>query len=173
MASSRQLISSTVLGSTATSITFSSIPATFTNLCIKTSHRTDASTNFSAIFIVLNNEGTTLEGTTWLQGRPGVGTSSSRYSGMGGWDPSTSTNSTNSTSDTFSNNEIYFPNYATATGHQASMFMAMENNATDAFIKTWAYSNSRAAAISNIRIQTQAGNFVAGSSFYLYGLKAS
>lgn len=178
MANTYKLITSTTLSTTSSGITFSNIPQTYSDLNLLMSIRTDAATDFSAIFIIVNNDTTNTfpnqEGTTWIQARSGTGTSSSGYSAQGGWDPSTSVNSTNSGGDIFSNGEIYFTKYSSVNKKHAMMQIGMEINASaNAYNKIWAYSNWKTPAITQFRVQTQANSFVAGTSFWLYGISNS
>jgi len=178
MANTYKLITDTILNTTQTGVTFSNIPQTYSDLNLRMSIRTNASTDFSAIFIIVNNDTTNTfpnqEGTTWLQARTGFGVTSSGYAAIGGWDPSTSVNAANSTANVFSNGEIYFTKYSSVNRKHAMMQIGMEIDASaNGYSKIWAYSNWKTAAITELRVQTQAGSFVAGTSFSLYGIKNS
>jgi hypothetical protein len=165
-----QLIASNVLASAAASVTFSAIPATYTDLVVRTSIRTDRSTQpFDGINIALNNTSTNYS-QTQLRG-DGSAASSSRdtiYSTL------RNVNGATSTSNTFASAELYIPNYAGSTNKPFSVTGAQENNQTAAYIEPFAFLWSNTAAISSIVFTPYVGpNFVAGSSFYLYGIKNS
>jgi hypothetical protein len=164
-----QLISSNVLGSAAASVTFSSIPATYTDLVIRTSVRTDRSSAVDGINIGLNNTSTNYS-YTFLRGN-GSAASSSRdviYSTFRNMDGASAT------SNTFASNEIYIPNYAGSTNKPFSVTGAQEDNQTTAYIEAYAFLWSNTAAISSIVLSPYVGpNFVSGSSFYLYGISKS
>ena len=55
MPSSRILISSQTLGSSAASVTFSSIPATYTDLVLKVSVRSDVAATADTLFMQFNS----------------------------------------------------------------------------------------------------------------------
>ena len=164
------LISSNVLTTTAASVTFSSIPATYTDLVVRVSARgSDASVNnYSALKI---NSTTSNYSETYLYG-DGSSASSGRFSASsdwlfgGGW-----FSSATGTSNTFSNTEIYVPNYAGSTNKIASNFTAQENNtsgSTQLGVEALLLRNT--AAITSLTITPSGANFVSGSSFYLYGI---
>ena len=83
-------------------------------------------------------------------------------------------NAVSSTSDTFSNDEIYIPSYAVAQNKIISVFNVLENNSTTNYwINADAGLLSNTAAITSITITASGSSFVSGSSFYLYGIKNS
>jgi hypothetical protein len=164
------LISSNVLSSSAASVTFSAIPSTYTDLVLKVSARSDTTQN--NYFVKFNsdtsnfNTGRVLyaDGTTVTSDYFSAGVSVYNF---GGANPSTYT------SNTFSSSEVYIPNYALASIKQISTFNTQENNATLSRISVSANLYNNAAAIISLSITVAAGNFVSGSSFYLYGISKS
>jgi hypothetical protein len=77
------------------------------------------------------------------------------------------------TANNFSNIQMYFPDY-TSTGRTKplSLYGVLEHNSTvNNYLFAMAGLNTSTAAISSIQINN--GNFIAGSSFYLYGIKNS
>ena len=170
MPSSRFLISSQTLGSAAASVTFSSIPGTYTDLEFRLSVRgTSAALIRNTRFTV---NGTNTGSYTLLQGTSGTAASSN---GTGqAFIQSGITSAATATADTFSSHSIYIPNYAGATNKPMSVYSAMENNsATDAYLETYATLQSQTTAITSITFAISANNYAVGSSFYLYGLKNS
>jgi hypothetical protein len=96
---------------------------------------------------------------------------SSQASALVSW---TSTNQAQNTSNTFSNGEMYIPNYASSNSKVASSFSATEDNSTGgAVISATAALEATSTAITSLLIFAGYGSFVAGSSFYLYGIKNS
>jgi hypothetical protein len=164
------LIDSEVLTSSAASVTFSSIPATFTDLVLRMSARgSDASVNNYASLKFNSIASNYSE--TYLYGS-GSTPDSGRFSGQpywlfgGGW-----FSSANGTSNTFSNTEIYIPNYAGSTNKVASNFTAQENNTSGSNqLGVEALLLGNTAAITSLTITPSGANFVSGSSFYLYGI---
>jgi hypothetical protein len=147
------LISSNVLSSSAASVTFSAIPATYTDLVLKASVRSDAAATVKDIL--------------------GLGTNGAATQQYGsqtyGWTGKIAAAS--STSNTFANLEIYIPSYAASINKQFSIDNMNENNtgiveATAGVGGLW----SNTAAITSILFYPRSSNFVSGSSFYLYGI---
>jgi hypothetical protein len=77
----------------------------------------------------------------------------------------------NSTADTFGNGELYIPNYASSLNKQISEFGVNENNSSTASLNIGATYWRNTAVINTIIFYPyNSSNFVAGSSFYLYGI---
>jgi len=74
------------------------------------------------------------------------------------------------TADTFSSHEFYIPSYTASQNKPMSAFSVAENNTTAAEMSVAAYLLSSTAAINEILIYPPSGNFMIGSSFYLYGI---
>jgi hypothetical protein len=160
------LISSNVLASSAASVTFSAIPATYTDLVLRASMRSSTGTITTQPNITFNGVGGTSYSRTFLQG---VGTtpSSGRNSSTNAQIPYIMNGNT-STASTFSNAEIYIPNYTVAINKQISIFGVVENNsATANSIDTEAGLFTDTTAITSI---TLTASFVSGCTFYLYGI---
>ena len=161
-------ISTVTVGSGgAASIIFSSIPSTYTDLCLKFSTRdTSSGTNFNLYF---NNIKTGGNLDTWrLYGNGASAISDSftnQNAGYLGWQTQSSY-----TANTFSNNEIYIPNYAGNLFKSVSNDGVSENNATTAPQSLQAVSWRNTAAITQIEI---AQAFAQYTTATLYGIKNS
>ena len=166
------LIQSQTLASSAASVTFSAIPATYTDLVLKASARSDAAGTDDGITIVLNSDTSSNYSQTWISGSGSAAatnrSSSAAKFGAAGWIMiDTSGNTTN----TFSNTEFYIPSYTVAQSKPMSFDTRLENNSTLAYITTTAGLWSNTATISTILLAlASGGNYVTGSSFYLYGI---
>jgi hypothetical protein len=160
------LISSNVLASSATSVTFSSIPATYTDLVIRASIRTDRAAVEDWLFIKFNGL-TTNRSSTRL-----TGSGSAAASGRSTTDIILGeTNAATSTASTFSSQEIYIPSYTASQNKPMSGIGMQENNTTAGYMLASAGLWSNTAAITEINLYPETGpNFVSGSSFYLYGI---
>ena len=171
MANTYTLISSNVLGSDTASVTFSAIPATYTDLVLRASVRASVSTQYE--IQLRPNSITTNYSYTRILGT-GAAISSSRSS-FGTEFYGTGVVPSSSTANTFSSIEFYLPNYASSDFKLASQFGVSENNAasTDTWIAAHANLNRNTAAITSLLVFPLTGNFVSGSSFYLYGIKNS
>jgi hypothetical protein len=172
MAPTYELIASNTLGSAAASVTFSAIPATYTDLVVKLSGRSNNATDYETIKVTFNNNTSSIYSTTRLI-LDSTGTiTSSRQTGRANFnDPYN--NGTSSTANTFSNVEFYIPFYTASQNKPVSVYGVAENNTLDSGIRVIANLFSSTAAISSIEIGTFSGSFVAGSSFFLYGIKNS
>lgn len=174
MASSRQLISSQTLGSSTATVTFSAIPSTYTDLCLKVSARSSVASTQSNLAIEFNADSSALYSATFL-----FDTGNTAYSQQ--WSGDTYLRhygnivGSSATSNTFSNYEFYLPSYTASQNKPIGTYGVTENNSsTDATITATAGLYRSTTAISSIRLfANDSSNFVAGSSFYLYGIKNS
>ena len=173
MPSTYTLISSNVLASSAATVTFSAIPATYTDLIAIATVRSDAASNETALRVTVNGSSTTYS-ETYLRTQGG-----STGSGRGSFGyllNSYATNGATSTSNTFGTSEHYFPNYAGNANKVISEFSVSEgNDTTYPGIAVTAGLWSTTSAITSITFQPSGATlgFVSGSSFYLYGIKNS
>ena len=167
MANTYTLISSNVLGSAAASVTFSAIPSTYTDLVIRYSGRVNVASTNSVVLLTFN--GTTTASFVNIQGRGSSGTNTSITSGQSTMNIGL-TNGNSTTSNTFSSAEVYFPNYAGSSVKPLSSFAVTEDNNTLAFCDARATLQNQTTAINSITITGGAGDFMTGSSFYLYGI---
>jgi hypothetical protein len=174
MPSTYTLISANTLSSSAGTVTFASIPGTFTDLVLRVSVRstTGAGEVVSFRLIVNGDEGAvnTYYSRTTLSGN-GATASSSRSSNIAPWIFAEGTTANAATSNTFSNNEYYIPNYAGTTAKPLSAFQASENNATTTYTQAIAGLYRGTTAITTLACTGT--TFAIGSSFYLYGIKNS
>jgi hypothetical protein len=174
MANTYTLIESQVLGSAAASVTFSSIPATYTDLVLRYSSRHNNAFSISQSAITFNGSSAANYSETVVYGD----SVSAASGGQSGSNISFMYDDANSaTSNTFSNTELYIPNYTVSANKPMSWFGVTENNATtsnSAMIVGNASLWRDNSAITSITILALASrNFLAGSSFYLYGIKNS
>jgi hypothetical protein len=157
-----QLIQTVTVGSGgAASITFSSIPASFTDL-----------------MVVVSGRCTTTDTTATLSFN--TGGSYSRRTRLGdGANVSTNTSAvdfrisrSDDTAATFGNTSIYIPNYAGGAAKSYSVDTVNENNATTAFQAITAGLWDQTAAITSIVLDAVSGDFAQHSSASLYGILA-
>jgi hypothetical protein len=77
------------------------------------------------------------------------------------------------TANTFSNQEIYIPNYTGSTNKSFSSESVVENDATDGRVEIMANLWSDSSAVTSIVINIFTGNTILEySTFYLYGVAA-
>jgi hypothetical protein len=173
MASTYTLISSNVLSSSAASVTFSSIPSTYTDLVVRVSGRSDDSANpQGSIRLYINGNTSSVYSFTRLLG---TGSTTSTYTSGSGTELffNQGLSTTQSTTNTFGNAEIYIPSYTNSANKQIGGHQAMETNSTTAYMGATAGLTRITSAITTIEVSLNTGNYVSGSSFYLYGIKNS
>jgi len=168
MATTYTLISSVTVGSGgAANIEFTSIPATYTDLVVVTSHRW-SSTIDDNFFLIFNNDTSGVYSYRHLRGNgsnAASGNGSAQTSLWVGW-----TLGSNFTASTFSNTQHYIPNYTSSNNKSISTDSVTENNGTEAYCGFFAGLWSNSAAITSIKIQPGSNNFVQYSTAYLYGI---
>lgn len=153
----------------ASSIDFTSIPNTYTDLVVKISARTNRSGQPNDDILVQVNGNTS----AIYSQRRAVGNGASVFS-----DSSSGSNvgvsfatGPTATASTFGNAEIYIPNYAGSTNKSMSADGVSENNATTAWAGMNAFLASTTSAISSITLKPLSGTlFDQHSTAYLYGV---
>jgi hypothetical protein len=169
MANTYKLIEVKTLASAVSGITFSSIPATYTDLKVVFSARSSYATDIIRGCLIRFNSDTTNANYTYK-----------RIYGSGSGAPSSDSsiyslfiNADQSTANTFGNAEIYVSNYTSSNIKSSSLDYITENDATAAYIGSAALNWSGTATINSITIEPEAGNLMVNSTFYLYGIKNS
>lgn len=171
MANTYKLISSATVGAGgATTISFTSIPQTFTDLCLKLSARVESSLIYSNATLAFN-------GTT-------TGYSNIRLTGNGSTASSSTITGANflyigevsgnaSTSNTFGNLEVYIPNYTSANHKSASSDLASETDGTTAYAGLHAHLWANTSAITSMTIGQGHTTFLQYTTATLYGITKS
>lgn len=168
MAKSLELISSQSLGGTTSSVTFSSIPSTYTDLMILLSTKTTSVSYYGWVNYYFN--GSNANTNTLYMENASSGSGGNLYAG------SLVGNSGSGVANIFGNASIYIPNYTNSSYYKSSSVDAVgENNGTSADRNLIVNLSSNTAAVSSITFQGAAGatNFLAYSTFYLYGIHNS
>jgi hypothetical protein len=171
MANTYTLISSVNVGSGgAANIEFTSIPATYTDLVVKVSPRFSPSAINAALLLKFNSDASTSNYTgVQLRGSGSafIGEVLSTYAGS----YVAEVNANTTTASTFSNVEIYIPNYLSSNKKSMSISGVMENNATLAFATLNGQIWNSTSAITSITLNAHStGNFMQYSTAYLYGI---
>jgi hypothetical protein len=172
MANTYTLIESKTLGSDTASVSFTSIPQTYTDLQLLTSVRIDRAGISVNMGLRFNTNSSNYKN-MMLYGS-GANPAGSLYSTaldqFGYWySPANST-----TASTFSNQSVYIPNYTSSYNKSVSINSTSENNATDTNLVLFSGVWSDSAAITTITLSNyQGSNLRSGSTFYLYGIKNS
>ena len=184
MANTYTLIGSTT-ATNGTSISFTSIPQTYTDLQLVISAKTtynggggslslaiafnSTGTNYSSKYIQYYGTSTVISGSDTTTTMGGI---------TGGILRAVMVSSFDSTvTSTFGNSSIYIPNYTSSNNKPYSVEGAVEANSSASngvqglAMTAGLWSNS--AAITRIDLGAEVGNFVSPSTFYLYGIKNS
>lgn len=160
----------TVGAAGASSVTFSGIPQTgYTDLVIKFAARSSTTGTDNSQANLTFNGSSSGYSDRLLYGRGSSAASASSATSYITW--AGIIPAAGATSSTFSNSEIYIPNYAGSTNKSLSSDNVQENNsATDNFVTMLAGLWSNSAAITSATLTCNGGSFVANSTFYLYGV---
>ena len=168
MANTMTLIQSvTVPSGGSASIDFTSIPSTYTDLCLLVSLRDDVSSIIDGAYLRFNGDNTSGNYTARrLIGDGAAATSDTNNVGL------FATGAT-ATASTFSNCSAYIPNYAGSASKSVSIDNVNETNAATQYIGLGAFLWSGTAAINRVTISPETATkvFVQFSTAYLYGVK--
>jgi hypothetical protein len=165
MATTYEAIATVTVGSgTAATMSFTSIPGTYTDLVLKISGR---STSDNIGIDISFNGASTNQSYRRLRG-DGSAASSTTLTSI-----RVINNNSGATASTFGNTEVYIPNYAGSNNKSVSADGVNENNATEAFADLGAGLWSVTDAITSITLTPNLGNFAQYSTATLYGIKNS
>lgn len=171
MANTYELIATSTVGSGGvSSVTFSSIPATYTDLKVAFSARTDSSLSYENVIVKPNGSTSNLSDKTifTVNGSSTGGASDPTQLIIG--QAATSIE----TASVFGNSEVYIPNYLASQYKSTSADGVNENNGTAATLMLITGIWQSTAAITSLTIAPTIGStFNQYSSFYLYGIKNS
>ena len=168
MTTTMQLIAKQTVGAGgASSVTFSNIPQTYTDLKVVVSARSNRASVTDDVVLGLNGV-TTNQSIRALFGNGATASSATDTTIYGSIDGASATTST------FGNTEFYIPNYTSANNKSVSVDAVNENNATTAYSYLTAGLWSSSAAITSIVLTSfNSATFVEFSTFYLYGISNS
>lgn len=167
MPTRRQLIQKIELNSDQSSVTFSGIPQNYTDLKIVINSRSSRLDTFEVLAARFNAASDDTNHTSrYLLGSGSAASSGTNTYCRLGLIPANS-----ATSSTFGNLDFYLPNYSGSTNKSYVTKSVMENNATLSYIDVVSGLWSNTEAITGIELRLVLGsNFIAGSTFYLYGI---
>jgi len=164
-----ELIETITLGSNAASVTFSDIPQTYTDLKILISVRSTYASTSGILWLRFNGDSGTNYPFRRLEGSGSAVSSNGTTAGQIGIGRTTGSTAT---ANTFSNTEVYIPNYTGSTYKSVSSTAASENNAVAAQITATAGLWNNTSAITSLSVlDGESSNLVTNSSFSLYGIK--
>jgi hypothetical protein len=169
MATTFEAIATVTVGSGgAADITFSSIPATYTDLLLKVSARDSRNNNpYNELGVAFNGSATYSRRILY-----GVGSSAGSTSdSTGNW---LYNDGNTASSSVFSNAELYIPNYTSSNNKSISADVATEDNGTgNALILTAGLATLTSAITSITLTPNLSFSFLQYSTATLYGIKNS
>jgi len=152
----------------AATFKFTGIPQTYTDLLIKVSLRGDA-TGLPDVRMQFNGDTGSNYQARELYG-DGAIAASNTYTTT---DAHFQMNGTSTTSNTFTNSEIYIPNYTSSNQKSISGDAVNENNVTSTNVQSrlvaWKWAGT--APITSIMFSTNTGNYAQYSTATLYGIR--
>jgi hypothetical protein len=151
----------------ASSIEFTSIPQTYTDLVCVVSGR--ATTDNPTLYTYFNND--TTSSNYSFKAVNGDGASSSASSTSQAW--FMRVNPSSATASSFSNGIMYIANYTNSTIKAVGVDSVTENYGVTAYTQLNAGSWSGTAAITSIKLDPYGTDFAQFSSASLYGIKNS
>ena len=152
-------IATTTLSTAATSVTFSGISGSFTDLVLVAVAKFSANPSYAGI--IFNSDSGTNYSSTFVRGN-GSTASSGRNTSAG--QISSASYSANYIVDTFN-----IQNYSNTTTYKTAIYRTSQDNDVLARVGLWRST----AAITSITYQIDTGNIQSGSTFTLYGIKAA
>ena len=173
MANTFELISSVTVGSGGVStFSFTSIPSTYTDLCLRLSLK-GTGTALPDVIMQFNGDSGSNYATKELAGTGGALSSNGPYTTT---NAHFQMNSTDTTASTFTNTEVYIPNYSiSGVAKMFSSDAVNENNSVSTYVQIriigWKWTGT--AAINSILFSTNVGAYAQYSTAYLYGIKKS
>lgn len=171
MPNALKLISSVTVGAGgAASIDFTSIPSTYTDLCIELSSRASGGTNSVNVLLRFNGD----TGSNYSYKRIyGQATSAVSTNATGTSNISSASVGINDTASTFSNNSIYIPNYTGSNKKAYTVNGVAENNSAYSLLTIIAGLWTGTSAITSIKLFNDGFNMEQYSTAYLYGISKS
>lgn len=171
MSTTMRLIAKVSLGSDASSIEFTNIPGTYTDLLIVGSLRLGRSATSSTVYMQVNGDtGTTKYSSRRLYGNTDSGVGSDSFSGNNKALVCGDVTANTATSSTFGSLEVYLPNYAGSTNKSVSGVGVAEHNGGGLLSAAAGLWSDTAAITSLLFADYNSSTVKSGSSMYLYGI---
>lgn len=174
MANTYTLIESKTLGSAVASVTFTSIPSTYTDLQLLISSKSSESGQSTNYWVQFNSDtGANYTNKRIYSGATTAASDNGNTSINGisaGFIPGDIANTTS----TFSNCAVYIPNYAGSNTKSVSSDSSSEGNQTSGVWLTLAaglWNNTAAITSLTVVVSGSGVNQTIGSTIYLYGIK--
>jgi hypothetical protein len=158
-----ELISSVTVGAGgAASITFSAIPATYTDLVVLYSAR--GSDGISQPLLSLNSA------TTPFTDRVVYTSNANAVDSYAGTRDLMRANTSDQTANTFCNGRVYITNYASSANKYLQFDVVTEDNTSGAWAGIGSTQWANSAAITTVTMSFSSGSWAQNSTAYLYGI---
>jgi hypothetical protein len=162
MTSTYEKIATTTLGSASNDVTFTSIPATYTDIVVICNTKTDTGT--ADLWFNFNSDTGGNYSITFISGNGSIVQSARNTNAT-----KMSVTNYGYLETTIGTYIVNIQNYSNTTTYKSSLARAnTTSNGLAAGVGLWRST----AAISTIKISPSANNFASGSTFTLYGIKA-
>lgn len=174
MAKTYTFIASSTVGSGGTAnIDFTSIPNTYTDLCLLLSMRSEEATYANDIRMTVNSNTNSIYRYKQLFGSGGTA-GSTNSNGLLAYAKIALLPGTTTTSNTFCSTVVYIPNYTSSNHKSVSVDTVWEINSSSNY-QLDLFSNliETTSAISSISLYTPSYDIAQYSTAYLYGIKNS
>jgi hypothetical protein len=146
MANTFTFIASQTVSSAVTSVTFSSIPQTYTDLSLVISGRSNFAAYYGGGTLRFNGDTGGNYSYKRIYGDTSVGSTGGTTTGIIDWD----VNGAPTTANTFGNTQIYIPNYTGSNYKSCSLNYTVENNSADGINGMVAGLWSNTSAITSV-----------------------
>ena len=160
--------SGTVGSGGAASIAFTNIPDNYDDLIIKVSAREETTNSFE-FALEINGSSSAIYNWRFIQGSGSSATVDNRSNQTIG--NAFVLSSSNSTSSTFGNAEIYIPNYTGSASKSITVDSLGENNGTTAYMRMTTFLFASTSSITSLAIKLSSGDLNEFSTAVLYGIK--
>jgi len=155
-------LATVTLGSSASSVTFSNIPATYRDLVLVSNSR--LSSGAGQLFYRFNSDVGSNYSFVWMSGNGSSTNSASITTSL-----IFTSNNINDSTDNWSTYTLNLLDYSATDKHKTALLKS-DNSAISAIRNASRWANT--SAINNITVNTSGGTFVSGSNFSLYGVIA-
>ena len=167
MAATFTLINKSVLSAATSTVTLSSIPATYTHLRFFVSNRRDV-TGLDAAGVLVNGTAVTSYTNNYMDTNAG----GSPRSGQANY-YQTIMNPTDYGTNIFSFNESIITNYTGSNEKNLVNYFNTEATIVDCYNGASRTYTSVTGAVTSLTLTTQSNNYAAGTTFHLYGIANS
>lgn len=154
-------IADTVVSSPVATVTFTNIPQGYTDLKLMASVRTNTAANFQLLRFSLNGSEGSFKEFYSTNVTVGQGTAAQNRLGY--------SCAASNTENTFSNGELYIPNY-TGSSVKTSWADMVSENAGSVSVLAFTVNATTTSAVTSMTFFLESGFFVTNSTFTLYGV---